>query len=108
VITVLVVGQAVEAYVRAAAGLPSIEILAAVGAEDALEKLARNRRIDAVLLVAGDASRQIAGILREEDPAGPPIFATAGERAVPGATSLKEADPHELLERIRRELSGGG
>jgi len=108
VITVLVVGRFADAYLLTSAGLPSIEILTAPGAEDALEKLARNRRIDAVLLVAGEASGEIAGILREEDAAGPPIFVPAGGAQVPGATTLEDAAPAQLLERIRRRLSGGG
>jgi hypothetical protein len=106
VITVLVVGAAAEAFLRAAAGHPSFEVLTASGAEDALEKLARNRRIDAVLLAAGEANGEVAAAIQEEDPAGPPLFAPAGSPA-PGSRTLPGTAPEELLEEIGRVLSGG-
>ncbi len=52
-ITILVVGAPAAEASRYAAGHPSVEILVAGGTEEALEKLARNRRIDAVLLLSG-------------------------------------------------------
>jgi hypothetical protein len=96
VITVLVVGDPDRAREidRAAAGNPSLEILHAAGIEDALDRLARNRRIDAVLLVDGDAARESEAGLREEDPAGPPIFVAGAGQSAP-----------EVLETIARNLT---
>ena len=52
-ITILAVGPDAEALAAFGASHPSIEVVTAHGAEDALERLARNRRIDAVLLLDG-------------------------------------------------------
>ena len=95
-ITVLAVGERERAgeLDRLAARNPSLELLHATGLEEALDRLARNRRIDAVLLlVDAEAAREIETILLDEDPAGPPIFvAEAGQSA------------QELLETIARML----
>jgi dihydrodipicolinate synthase/N-acetylneuraminate lyase len=109
VITVLVVGGPGSAgALGAAMGHPSVEVLTALGAEDALEKLARNRRIDAVLLLAGEANREIATAIRQEDPAGPPLFApAAGAGPIAGVRPIHGAGPEELLAEIGRDLSGG-
>jgi len=108
VITLLAVGGSAAEILDVAAGHPSVEVLTALGAEDALEKLARNRRIDAVLLLAGGANREIAAAIREEDPTGPPLFAPpTGAGPIPGVRPLPEADPEELLAEIGRHLSGG-
>lgn len=97
-ITVLAVGDrdGAEELDRLAARDPSLELLHAAGVEEALDRLARNRRIDAVLLLVGtDAAREIESTLREEDPAGPPIFVSR-----PGESS------EWLLESISRRLTG--
>ena len=107
-ITVLVVGPRDRAAEldAAATGSPSIELLHAAELEEALDRLARNRRIDAVLvLLESDAAREVARTVIEEDPAAPPMFVPeavgeiAGVRVLPGRTG------EELLESIVRELS---
>lgn len=95
-ITVLAVGERERAgeLDALAARNPSLELLHATGLEEALDRLARNRRIDAVLLLVDPgAAREIEATLLEEDPAGPPIFvAEAGQSA------------QEILEEIARRL----
>ena len=83
---------------------PSVEILAAQGVEDALEKLARNRRIDAVLLLAGQANPAVAGAIREDNPAHPPLFSPAGQPAAEGVRPLPAVRPAELLDLLLQEL----
>jgi hypothetical protein len=83
---------------------PSVEVLTAHGVEDALEKLGRNRRIDAVLLLAGDANPAIVGAIREDNPAHPPVYLPAGQLAPRGAATLPAREPAELLDLLLREL----
>jgi hypothetical protein len=97
VITVLAVGERERAgELDGLAGRnPSLELLHATGLEEALDRLARNRRIDAVLLLVDpEAARQIEATLLEEDPAGPPVFVPA-----PGQS------PEVVLESILSRLS---
>jgi hypothetical protein len=106
VITILLVGEREHAeFLDAiAARQPSLELLHAVDVEEALDRLARNRRIDAVLLIVEPAmAREIAGLLLEEDPAGPPIFLPLPASA-PGTRSLPASSPEELLDSIEHEL----
>ena len=104
-ITLLVVDAGERGETPAlAASHPSVEILVAGGTEEALEKLARNRRIDAVLLLDGAQGRELAAVLREEDPSAPPLFASASAGEVPGARPLAATDPEALLELLTREL----
>jgi hypothetical protein len=103
-ISVLVV-TAVEQDLEKLAGLhPSVEVLLAHGVEDALEKLARNRRIDAVLLLAGEANPEIVGAIRDDIPAHPPLYRPAGQPAPDGVRTLPAGEPAELLDLLRREL----
>lgn len=81
---------------------PSLEILTASNADEALEILARNRRIDAVLLLPGAASA--AQAIREEDPAGPPLFAPAGAGEIPGVEALAAGTAEALAAEIARRL----
>jgi DNA-binding response OmpR family regulator len=107
-ITVLVVGDRdrAEELDAAAARNPSIELLHAADVEEALDRLARNRRIDAVLLLADlDSARGLAGILREEDPAGPPLFLPAVSGVLEGLEALPGTTPEELLQSIVSSLS---
>jgi hypothetical protein len=83
---------------------PSVEVLTAHGVEDALEKLARNRRIDAVLLLAGEANPAIVDAIRDDNPAHPPLYRPAGQPAPEGVRSLPAGPPADLLDLIRREL----
>jgi|KBSSwiStaDraftv2_1062776.scaffolds.fasta_scaffold02608_13 hypothetical protein len=78
---------------------PSVEILSAGSAEEALERLARNRRIDAVLLLPGSPARELAETLAEEDPAAPPLFAPKSMGEIAGARRL-EAESSDALVRL--------
>lgn len=75
----------------------SFEILRADSAAQALEKLSRNRRIDAVLFFQEGLARETAGRIAEEDPAAPPLF-FAGRAAIPAVTDLGEAEVFSALE----------
>lgn len=103
-ITILVVGPLAAEASAFAHGHASVEILTAAGVEDTLEKLARNRRIDAVLLLPGADAGEVAEILREEDPAAPPLFASASAAHVPGVRALSAEDPARLLELLTQAL----
>jgi hypothetical protein len=73
-ISILIVFSAAEAATPPQARHPSVEVLYARGVEEALEKLARNRRIDAVLMAAGIENLEIEAAIREDEPAPPQIF----------------------------------
>ena len=89
-----------------AAGRPSLELLHAADVEEALDRLARNRRIDAtLLLVEGNRAAEVARVLLEEDPAGPPIFVPAPVAGVPGTRALDGESPGELLGALASVLS---
>lgn len=103
--TILAVGAEAEGLAAFGASHPSVEIVTADGAEDALERLARNRRIDAVLLLDREGAEAAAALIREEDPAAPPIYAAAG--GLPGVRTIGQAAPREMLERALRDLAGG-
>jgi hypothetical protein len=108
-ITVLVVAEpgAAETLDRAAAREPSLELLHAGDAEQALDRLSRNRRIDAVLLLRPpDGAGEAAALLREEDPSGPPLFAPALPEPPRPVRPLTASTPAELLNAVTRELSG--
>lgn len=79
---------------------PSFEIVRAHSAEDALEKLSRNRRIDAVIFFDDETARATAALLAAEEGAWPPLF-RAGDSAIPGVSGLDSAD---VFEEIRRRL----
>jgi CheY-like chemotaxis protein len=109
VITVLVVGspEDAEELDRVAVQKPSLEVLHARDVEEALERLSRNRRIDAVLLLLPpDRAAEVAEVLREEDPSSPPLFAPESGPPPPGVRALSAATPEALLEAVTRELSG--
>jgi DNA-binding response OmpR family regulator len=109
VITVLVVGEPEDAkeFDRVAARKPSLEVLHARDVEEAIERLSRNRRIDAVLLLLPpDRAAEVAKVLREEDPSSPPLFAPESGPPPPGVRSLTAATPEALLDAVTRELSG--
>jgi hypothetical protein len=102
-ISVLVVGGEKKDIEQMEARHPSVEVLAARGMEDALEKLGRNRRIDAVLLLSDDA-RAIVAAIEEDNPAHPPFFQPAGRQAAPGTRILAARDPGELIGLLIGEL----
>lgn len=106
-ITVLVVSDPdrARALDEAASRLPSLELLHADDVEQALDRLARNRRIDAVLLLRETrAAAEVARLILEEDPGAPPLYVVG--IPVPGTQSLPAAQPAELLEALERSLAG--
>lgn len=102
--TILAVGAEAERLAAFGASHPSIEIVTADGAEDALERLARNRRIDAVLILASPGAAETARLVREEDPGAPPLFAPAAAGPIPGARSLSGSGGPQLIEELLRIL----
>jgi hypothetical protein len=102
-ISVLVVG-ADESPERLTRHDPSVEVLRASGVEDTLEKLGRNRRIDAVLILDREASRAIVEGIRDDNPAHPPLFAPEGSPAIPGVRILAAREPKRLLELLLATL----
>ena len=103
-ISVLVVGKQGQDLEELGRRYPSVEVLAAHGVEDALEKLGRNRRIDAVLVLAGEENPAIVDAIREDNPAHPPLYLPAGQPVLEGVRSLPAGPPADLLDLIRREL----
>jgi hypothetical protein len=104
-ITILAVGPDAEALAAFGASHPSVEVVTAHEAEEALERLARNRRIDAVLLLAGSDARETARLISEEDPGAPPLFASGDVDAIAGARRLVNASGGALLEELLGVLS---
>ena len=107
-ITVLVVGASAAALVSPAGEDPSIEVMTAAGTEETLEKLARNRRIDAVLLLGDGEPAATAAAIHEEDPGAPPLFVPASVAAPPRVRTIDAASPAGLLHAIAHELSAEG
>lgn len=104
-ITVLVVGEEKELE-GLSSQKASVEVLTAHGPEDALEKLGRNRRIDAVLLLVKDGIPAIVEAIREDNPAHPPIFLPPGRRPSPGTRILPGEGLPELLDLLSGEVEG--
>ncbi|MEO8349931.1 MAG: hypothetical protein ABI610_13575 [Acidobacteriota bacterium] len=109
-ITILVVAppDESEALDRVASRRPSLELLHAEDFEETLERLARNRRIDAVLLLlTADRAAEVAALVREEDPSAPPLFAPEAIGTVPDVEPLTATTPEDLLEALTARLSAG-
>ncbi len=91
-----------------AAALPeagsAIEILRAHGADEAVEKLGRNRRIDGVLILPTADAAEIVAAIREDVVSPPPIFLPAGAPEIPSTTRLAELEPSEMLSRVVKVL----
>jgi hypothetical protein len=104
-ITILAVGESAAQLAAFGSGHPSIEVVAASNAEDALDRLARNRRIDAVLLLSEASAPAAARLLREEDPGGPPLFASC---PAPGVLRIEAASPERMLLDVLARLSPEG
>lgn len=102
-ITILVVSPAWESLSALAGADSSREVLFAAGPEDAVEKLARNRRIDAVLLLPSSEAAQTVRVIREELSPPPPLFAPASA-GLEGVEGLPGDEPERLLEGVARAL----
>ena len=83
---------------------PSVEVLTAHRMDDTLEKLGRNRRIDAVLFLGGREVPEIVAAVMDDNPAHPPLFIPAGHSAVPGTRPLAATAPLALLDLLVRTL----
>jgi hypothetical protein len=83
---------------------PDIEILRARDAEDAVEKLGRNRRIDAVLILAESPALSVVRAIEEENLAPPPLFVAAS--AGPGVSGLRllPEDPSLAIKQLVAEI----
>jgi hypothetical protein len=104
-ISVLVVAKPGEDLASLEGQDPSVEVLLAQGLEEALEKLARNRRIDAVLLLAGEETASILEAIQEDSPAHPPIFVPVGSGPVlRGVQTLPGHGAQELLNLLKQKL----
>jgi hypothetical protein len=91
---------------KLAARHPSVEILAAHGVEDTLEKLGRNRRVDAVLLLGEKGMEAIVRAIEEDNPAHPPVFQPGSSPRVQGTRILAAREPSELIDLLLAELEG--
>lgn len=104
-ISVLVVGREEQDLAELESADPSVEVLLAHSLEEALEKLARNRRIDAVLLLAGTEAAQTVKAIREDSPAHPPIFVPDGSGPIlPGLRTLPGHGAQDLLNLLKEKL----
>ena len=106
-ITILAVGKHEDAedLDRLVSRDPSLELLHAKDIEEALDRLARNRRIDAVLLlVSSDAARGLAQTILQEDPAAPPIFAPAFAGRIENTIPVEGKTLERVLEALLNRL----
>ena len=106
-ITILAAGRGASAPALedAAAGRPSLEVMSAEQDEEVLDKLARNRRVDAVLLMPGPGAAALAAAIREEDPAGPPIYGWGDAAGIDGVRGLGAGNAAEAIEEMAGLLS---
>jgi hypothetical protein len=110
-LSLLVVSPPDPKLARLAQGHPSVEILTAHDLDEALEKLGRNRRIDAVLIAGwpAAAAADFVSEIREDNPAPPPLFLALGSDAgIQGVRPVGEVSWETALDRIERELSAAG
>lgn len=84
----------------------ALEVLHARDADQAVEKLGRNRRIDAVLILSPAAEAATVAAIREDVLAPPPIFLAEGAAEIPGAKRLPARESARLLELIVETLEG--
>ena len=85
---------------RDGSGSPSVEVMTAEEDEEVLDKLARNRRIDAVLLMPGEGAAALAAAIREEDPAGPPVYGWGEAARIEGVRGLAAQDAAAAIEEL--------
>ena len=104
-ISILVLGATPEELAELETADPSVEVLVAHGLDDALEKLGRNRRVDAVLITGGPDAGQIVAAIRDDSPAHPPIFVASGPgAAIPHTTPLPAAAPRQIVNVLKGKL----
>lgn len=103
-ITILAVGAPERDLAGVFARSPSVEVVSARDVEEALEKLARNRRVDAVLLLDAASAAASARTILEEDPAAPPLYAPAMAGTFPGAQRLPDGSPDDLIAALAARL----
>jgi len=108
-LSILVIGPDTREIAALEPELPSVEILRAHGADDALEKLGRNRRVDAVLfLLEAAASAERIEAIRDDNPAPPPLFlpvpAADGGSLPEGVRRLPSGSPREVLLALVGEI----
>jgi hypothetical protein len=104
-IHVLVVGR--RDLAGLAARRSSVEVLHAETAEEAVEKLARNRRVDAVLLLLPEGNAAAARAIQEDVVPPPPLFAGAADSGIAGVRLLASGDPAEMLDLLESALEDG-
>jgi hypothetical protein len=103
-ITILAVGGPERGLAAAFGRNPSVEVVTARDVEDALEKLARNRRVDAVLLLEAVSATEDAKTILAEDPGAPPLYAPDAAGAISGVQRLPDASPAELVTKLAARL----
>jgi hypothetical protein len=81
-----------------------IEIIRAQDPEEAVERLARNRRIDAILIWKGVPASSVIAAIRAENPAPPPIFVSSGSRPVPSGTRPVAEDPAVAIQELLSDM----
>ena len=109
-ITILAVGPEAESLAVFGASHPSVEVVTAHGAEDALERLARNRRIDAVLFLDGERGARDRAAHRRGGSGGAAPLRERGRRRSSKrreAPRLRAASGAALLEELLRALRLG-
>jgi hypothetical protein len=107
-LSVLVVAPASADLTRLSGRHPSVEVLYARNPEEAVERLARNRRIDAVLLLCGAENAGIVEAIQEDIPATPPLFLPVSDQnPLPGTRLLPRGSPDELLDSLVAALEDG-
>ena len=80
--------------------------MTAAGVEEALEKLARNRRIDAVLLLADADPAAAAQAIHDEDPGAPPLFVPASRSRAATCTAARRRVAGRPAARDRPRVVG--
>ena len=79
---------------------PSVEVVWAHSADDALEKLARNRRLDAIVFFEDRLARETAGLLARDGVGAPPMFRSGPCRL----ETAQPLDPDDLFGELARRL----
>ena len=100
-LSILVVGLAQTPIAPANA---QVEILRAHSIDEAVEKLARNRRIDAILILSGLSAPEVIGAIREENSAPPPLFVSSGTDPAPSGARQVSDDPARAIEQVLAEI----